>query len=215
MRAGLTVGLAGTGLAAVTTAAAWHWLARRPLPKQKGEIAVAGLDAPVSVERDRWGVPHIAAGNARDLWFAEGFCHGQDRLWQMDFYRRVVSGRVSEMAGPEGLAIDRLMLTLGIRRTAEREEEALDPELRALLERFCEGVNAAAADAKAMPFEMQLLRLGWKPWRPADILSLGKLLAFGLSTNWERELLPMAAMAMESHLEKLESEGRLPAELLP
>jgi penicillin G amidase len=189
MRAGLTVGLAGSGLAAVTTAAAWHWLARRPLPRQKGTISLAELNGPVSVERDRWGVPHIAADNARDLWFAEGFCHGQDRLWQMDFYRRVVSGRVSEMAGPEGLPIDRLMLTLGIRRTAEREAEALDPELRALLERFCEGVNAAAASARAMPFEMQLLRLGWKPWRPVDILSLGKLLAFGLSTNWERELL--------------------------
>ena len=106
-------------------------------------------------------------------------------------------GRVSEIAGPEGLPIDRLMLTLGIRRTAEREAEALDPELRALLERFCEGVNAAAASAKALPFEMQLLRLEWEPWRPADMLGLGKLLAFGLSTNWERELLraDMAARA--------------------
>ena len=93
------------------------------------------------------------------------------------------------MAGEEGLPIDRLMRTLGIRRVAEREAEALDPELRALLERFCEGVNAAAASATALPFEMQLLRLEWKPWRPVDILSLGKLLAFGLSTNWERELL--------------------------
>ncbi|MFP5388466.1 MAG: penicillin acylase family protein, partial [Thermoleophilia bacterium] len=189
VRAGLTVGLAGVGLAAVGTAAAWHWLARRPLPKQKGTISLAGLDGPVSIERDRWGVPHIAADHSRDLWFAEGFCHGQDRLWQMDFYRRVVSGRVSEMAGPEGQAIDRLMLTLGIRRTAKREVENLDSELRALLERFCEGVNAAAASARALPFEMQLLRLGWKPWRPVDILSLGKLLAFGLSTNWESELL--------------------------
>src|SRR6476469_1869881 len=188
-RTGLVVGLAGTGLAVATTAAAWHWLARRPLPKQKGTISLAGLDGPVSVDRDRWGVPHIAADNARDLWFAEGFCHGQDRLWQLDFYRRVVCGRVSEMAGPEGLPIDRLMRTLGIRRTAEREAANLEPELEALLERFCEGVNAAAADAKAMHFEMQLLRLEWKPWRPVDILSLGKLLAFGLSTNWERELL--------------------------
>ena len=107
----------------------------------------------------------------------------------MDFYRRVVEGRVSEMAGEEGLPIDRLMRTLGIRRVAEREAAALDPALRALLERFCEGVNAAAAAAPALPFEMQLLRLDFKPWRPVDILSLGKLLAFGLSTNWERELL--------------------------
>ena len=189
VRTGLLAGAAGTGLAAATTAAAWHWLARRPLPKQKGTIALEGLDGSVRVRRDRWGVPHIEAGSSADLWFAEGFCHGQDRLWQLDFYRRVVCGRVAEMAGEEGLPIDRLMRTLGIRRTAEREAATLDPDLLGLLERFCEGVNAAAADAKAMPFEMQLLRLSWKPWRPCDILSIGKLLAFGLSTNWERELL--------------------------
>src|SRR5436190_8285733 len=188
-RAGLMAGIAGTGVAAATGAAAWHWLARRPLPKQKGTIVLEGLEGRVRVRRDRWGVPHIEAGSSADLWFAEGFCHGQDRLWQLDFYRRVVSGRVAEMAGEEALPIDRLMRTLCIRRTAEREAASLDPELLGLLERFCEGVNAAAADAKAMPFEMQLLRLAWKPWCPVDILSIGKLLAFGLSTNWERELL--------------------------
>jgi penicillin amidase len=189
MRAGLVAGAAGTGLAAAGAAAAWHWLARRPLPKQKGTIELSGLEGTVRVRRDRWGVPHVEASSAADLWFAEGFCHGQDRLWQMDFYRRALSGRVSEFAGPEGLPVDRLMRTLGMRRTAEREAAALDSELLALLERFCEGVNAAAADAKAPPFEMQLLRLEFEPWRPADILGLGKLLAFGLSTNWEKELL--------------------------
>jgi penicillin G amidase len=189
MRAGLVAGAAGAGLAAAATAAAWHWLARRPLPKQKGTIELAGLEAPVRVRRDRWGVPHVEARSARDLWFAEGFCHGQDRLWQMDFYRRALSGRVSEFAGADGLPVDRLMRTLGMRRTAEREAMSLDPDLLALLERFCEGVNAAAANAKALPFEMQLLRLEFEPWRPADILGLGKLLAFGLSTNWEKELL--------------------------
>ncbi len=182
-------GAAGAGLAAAGTAAAWHWMARRPLPKQKGTIVLGGLEGPVRVRRDRWGVPHVEATSAADIWFGEGFCHGQDRLWQLDFYRRVVSGRVAEMAGEEGLPIDRLMRTLGIRRAAEREAATLDPELLGLLERFCEGVNAAAAEATAMPFEMQLLRLTWRPWRPIDILSLGKLLAFGLSTNWERELL--------------------------
>ena len=104
IRTGLTVGLAGTGLAAATTAAAWHWLARRPLPKQKGTIELDGLEGPVRVRRDRWGVPHIEADDARDLYFAQGFCHGQDRLWQMDFYRRVVRGRVAEMAGAGGAA---------------------------------------------------------------------------------------------------------------
>jgi len=189
IRAGLVTGAVGTGLAAAGVATLWHWLARRPLPKQKGTIELAGLEGPVSVRRDRWGVPHVEAASAADLWFAEGFCHGQDRLWQMDFYRRAISGRVSEFAGAEGLAVDRLMRTLGMRRTAEREAATIDPRLRGLLERFCEGVNAAAASARALPFEMQLLRFDFEPWSPVDILGLGKLLAFGLSTNWEKELL--------------------------
>ena len=173
--------------------------------RDRGRLALAGAPAaaeaaghdrargprgPGPGRRDRWGVPHVEADPPRDLWFAQGFCHGQDRLWQMDFYRRVVSGRVSEIAGEEGLPVDRLMRTLGIRRTAEREAATLDPELRALLERFCEGVNAAAAAApRRCPSRCSCCGSSSKPWRPVDILSLGKLLAFGLSTNWERELL--------------------------
>ncbi len=186
-RVGAFAGLAGTGLFAATTAAAWHWLARRPLPRTKGTIELAGLQGRVTIRRDRWGVPHVEAEHIDDLSFAEGFCHAQDRLWQMDFYRRVVRGRLSEFAGPTTLPADRLMLTLGIRRIAEREAAALEPELRRQLEHLCAGVNAAAAAAPP-PFEMQLLRLDFEPWAPVDVLSLGKLLAFGLSTNWEREL---------------------------
>jgi penicillin G amidase len=188
-RAGLLTGAVGTGLFGAGVAILWHRLGRRPLPQLKGTIEVAELRGKVRVRRDRWGVPHVEADLREDLHFAQGYCHAQDRLWQMDFYRRVVEGRVSEMAGEEGLAVDRLMRTLGIRRIAEREEAELDPELRVQLERFCAGVNAAARQARALPFELQVLRQGFAPWRPVDILSLGKLLAFGLSTNWERELL--------------------------
>ncbi|HEV7770454.1 MAG TPA: penicillin acylase family protein [Solirubrobacterales bacterium] len=189
VRAGFLAAAVGTGLTTAASAAAWHWLARRPLPQQRGMIELEGLGGRVRVRRDRWGVPHIDVDDYDDLHFAQGFCHGQDRLWQMDFYRRVVEGRVAEMAGDDGLAIDRLLRTLGIRRAAEREAAALEPPLHARLERFCEGVNASVGAATALPFEMQLLKLDFAPWRPADILSLGKLLAFGLSTNWERELL--------------------------
>ena len=188
-QAGLLTGAVGGGVVAGAVALLWHRLARRPLPQTKGTIEVEELRGRVRVRRDRWGVPHIEAELRGDLYFAQGYCHAQDRLWQMDFYRRVVEGRVSEMAGEEGLAVDRLMRTLGIRRIAEREETELDPELRAQLERFCAGVNAAARGARARPFELQVLRQSFAPWRPVDILSLGKLLAFGLSTNWERELL--------------------------
>src|SRR3954469_4602727 len=89
-------GGAGTGLLAAGTAAAWHWLARRPLPKTEGTIEVPGLTGRVTVRRDRGAVPHVEAERIEDLFFAEGFCHGQERLWQMDFYRRVVRGRVAE-----------------------------------------------------------------------------------------------------------------------
>jgi penicillin amidase len=188
-RVGLLTGAVGTGLAGAALAILWHRLARRPLPQVEGTIEVPELRGKVRVRRDRWGVPHVEAELREDLHFAQGYCHAQDRLWQMDFYRRVVEGRVSEMAGEEGLAVDRLMRTLGIRRIAEREEAELAPELRDRLERFCAGVNAAARDARALPFELQVLRQSFAPWRPVDILSLGKLLAFGLSTNWERELL--------------------------
>ncbi|HWT90743.1 MAG TPA: penicillin acylase family protein, partial [Solirubrobacterales bacterium] len=186
----LVGGAATGGLFASAAALLWHRLARRPLPQVEGTIEVEGLRGKVRVRRDRWGVPHIEAEVREDLHFAQGYCHAQDRLFQMDFYRRVVEGRVAEMAGEEGLAVDRLMRTLGIRRLAEREAGELEPELRVQLERFCAGVNAAAGQARALPFEMQVLRQrSFEPWRPVDILSLGKLLAFGLSTNWERELL--------------------------
>lgn len=188
-RTGLLAGAAGTGLAAAGLATLWQWVGRRPLPKTRGTIELEGLEGRVRVRRDRWGVPHIEAEGAPDLWFAQGFCHGQDRLWQICFYRRVAQGRVAEFAGPEALPVDRFTRTLGLARVAEGEVAGLEPRLLAVLERFCAGVNAAAAAARAQPLEMRLLGLRWEPMRPADVLALGKLLAFGLSTNWEKELL--------------------------
>src|SRR5829696_5264631 len=117
-QAGLFTGAVGAGVVAGAVALLWHRLARRPLPQVKGRIEVKELRGKVRVHRDRWGVPHVEAELRGDLHFAQGYCHAQDRLWQMDFYRRVVEGRVSEMAGEEGLAVDRLMRTLGIRRIA-------------------------------------------------------------------------------------------------
>ncbi|HEY3492487.1 MAG TPA: penicillin acylase family protein, partial [Solirubrobacterales bacterium] len=120
-------GAVSTGLAASAAAIVWHRLARRPLPQVEGTIEVPELRGRVRVRRDRWGVPHVEADDREDLFFAQGYCHGQDRLWQMSFYRRVAEGRISEMAGEEGLSVDKLMRTLGIRRSAEAEVEGLDP----------------------------------------------------------------------------------------
>ena len=90
LRTGAKVIGIGSALIATTAAGIWWHLFRRPLPRTVGEIEVRGLEGRVEIVRDRWGVPHVRARTAADLWFAQGFCHGQDRLWQMDFYRRVV-----------------------------------------------------------------------------------------------------------------------------
>jgi penicillin amidase len=195
MRRSAILGAAGGSLLAAA-GGAWYQLFRRPLPKTKGSLSLDGISGRLEIRRDRWGVPHIKADSRHDLWFGQGFCHGQDRLWQMDLHRRVASGRVAEIAGPDSLPVDRLFRTLGIRREALRVEERMDAEVRAGLEAYCTGVNAAAEASGALPLEFQLLGLKFEPWRPADAELLGKLLCFGLSTNWESELL-RADMARE------------------
>ena len=114
----------GAALFGTTAAGLWWQLFRRPLPRIAGEFEISGLDDRVEIARDRWGMPAVRAQTAADLWFGQGFCHGQDRLWQIDLQRRICSGRVSEIAGRVGLPADRLMRTLGLRRLALREEAA-------------------------------------------------------------------------------------------
>jgi penicillin G amidase len=179
----------GTALFGGTAVGLWWQLFRRPLPRTSGDLRVPGLEGGIEIVRDRWGMPTVRAETAADLWYGQGFCHGQDRLWQCEVNRRVTAGRISEIAGRDGLPVDRLMRTLGLRRVALREEAELDADLRQLLDAYCAGLNQAARVASAPPAEFQLLRLDFEPWRPADMLAIGKLLAFGLSTNWEKELL--------------------------
>lgn len=193
------LGIAATALAGAGAAlggALWWALFRRPLPRTAGTLRVAGISGSVEIRRDRWGAPHLRAGSLADAWFGQGFCHGQDRLWQLDLYRRVSSGRLAEIAGPAGIRLDRFTRTLGLRRVALAEEAALDGELREALDAYSAGVNAAAEAARSLPVEFRLARIRFEPWRPADSLTIAKLLAFGLSTNWERELL-RADMARE------------------
>jgi penicillin amidase len=184
-------GLAAGGLAALagtTTSGLYYQLFRRPLPRTKGRRRVDGIQDAVEIRRDRWGVPHVNARTKEDLWFGQGYCHGQDRLWQLDLYRRIGSGRLAEIAGRHGVPNDRLMRTLGFRRVAEREAGELAGSVKAELEALCAGVNAAVAD-RPLPAEFQLLRIPFEPWTPADMMTCVKLLSLGLSTNWERELL--------------------------
>ncbi|MEA2475427.1 MAG: penicillin amidase [Thermoleophilaceae bacterium] len=183
----------GTGAAALASAGAasfglWHRLFRHPLPKTRGSIAVKGLESQVTISRDRFGVPRIEARTTNDLCFGHGFCVGQDRLWQLEFYRRVASGRIAEFAGRDGLKPDRVMRTLGLKRIADAEVATIPAAGRTYLEAYAAGVNAAIAAAPAPAFELRLLRIDPEPWTAADSLAIGKVVALGFSTNMETEL---------------------------
>jgi penicillin amidase len=186
-------------------------MVRAPLPQTRGTLHVKGLEGPVTIERDRFGVPRIEARSDVDVCFAIGFCQAQDRGWQLEFVRHAAWGRTAEWAGEAGLLTDRLMRTLGMRRAAEREAAELDPPTRDLLDAFGAGVDAAFAAAGAPPLEMQLVRLEHEPWTAADCLLLGKIPALGFSTNMEAELLRAELVARVGPEKAVRLEPRYPA----
>ena len=118
------------------------WFLRRSLPHTDGTHTLEGLHGPVEVIRDRWGVPHIYAGSAPDLFFAQGFVHAQDRIWQMELQRRAGSGRLSELVGEATIELDRFFRVVGLNRAAQAELDALNGESRQVLEWYAAGVNA-------------------------------------------------------------------------
>ncbi|MBV9748979.1 MAG: penicillin acylase family protein, partial [Acetobacteraceae bacterium] len=181
--AGATGALAAGGLG---------YLLRRPLPTLDGELRLKGLNAPVTVVRDRWGTPHISAREPADAFFAQGVCHAQDRLWQMDLTRRTALGRLAEVFGPAALDVDRFYRRLGLHRAAQAEWDVADASLRDVLNAYAAGVNAyleGVVGSGRLPIEFVLARYRPEPWRPVDTLALARLLAFSLSPNWESELI--------------------------
>ena len=172
-------------------------LARRRWPKTEGTLRVAGLRADVEVIRDRFGVPHIYARDEHDLFFAQGYVHAQDRLWQMELSQRIGLGRLAAAVGPGALAIDRFVRTLGIPRIAERTWAAMDGDARAIVLAYTEGVNARIAGGEPLPFEFSILGVRPTRWEPPATLALGAVLALSLSGNYRIELL-RAAIAAEA-----------------
>jgi penicillin G amidase len=180
---------------AVVAVLAVAWLVRRPFPDVTGVATVAGLNAEVQVLRDEWGVPHIYAGDAEDLFRAQGYVHAQDRFWQMEMSRRVGAGRLSELFGADQLDTDRFLRTLGWRRVAEEEWDLLGDETRAYLTAYAEGVNAYldGRSGFSLSFEHGLLGLQNRgleiePWHPLDTLTWLKVMAWDLRTNMESEI---------------------------
>ena len=168
----------------------FYGLVRRAWPEVDGRLAVPGLQAPVEIVRVEPGIPHIYARNPHDLFFAQGYVHAQDRLWQMDFNRTVGAGRLSSLFGEGALPIDKVMYVLGLRRAAEKDWQVLSPDTRAVLTAYADGVNAYLSTHKGrLPIEFTVLGVEPRPWTPVDSLTWGKLMSLNLSLNHPFEIL--------------------------
>ena len=176
-------------LAVGASAVAGLWLLSSAVPA-RGRYEVEGLSAPVSLFRDRWGVPHIFAETDEDASFALGWAHAEDRLWQMETMRRLGAGRLAEVLGPAALPSDRWMRTLGLYRLAEGDYAALSGDTRRVFDAYARGVNAwLSAHTGALSPEFLLLWFAPQPWTPANSLVWLKLMALRLSSDRRDELL--------------------------
>jgi len=161
-------------IAVVLVGTAIWWYVYRPLPQLDGSLVLPGLHAEVTVERDKWGVPHIRAASAEDLAEAQGYVLAQDRLWQMDLLRRAARGQLSEVLGPATLEIDKDFRKLNFSRAADVDMGMMGPEVRTILDAYARGVNAFMEQhSKHLPIEFTLLDYKPQPWRPTDTLMLG------------------------------------------
>lgn len=168
------------------------------LPTLDGTVQVPGIGATVTIRRDRFGVPHIDAADQADAWFGVGFCHGQDRPFQMESRLRAVRGTLSELIGADGLPIDRLSRRMGLRRFGEEALEALDDGHRVLTDAYAAGVTAGTATGmKRLPHAFVLLRTSPTVYEAADALGFLALMSFSLASNWDAELARLKMLTLD------------------
>lgn len=184
-----------------------RFLAKRTATRNQGRYHLHGITRPVEVIRDTWGVPHIYAENREDLFFAQGFVHVQDRLWQMELTRRIAQGRICEIFGKDALPADRITRTLGFRRCGEQDWAALSSDSMApFLQAYVKGINAGIElKGQKLPLEFGLLKHRPDPWTPADVLTFGRFISFQMCFGWLHEVVRMqtAAAVGTDRLEEL------------
>lgn len=171
------------------------WMSRRSFPMVDGRVAVAGLDDEVEVLRDENGVAHIWATTEHDLYYAQGYVHAQERFWQMDFWRHIGQGRLSELFGESQVDTDIFLRSLGFAELAQREFTAAPARDQAVLRSYADGVNAYLAErsGSALSLEYAVLTLqnrGYEPepWEPIDTLTWARMMAWELRSNMEQEI---------------------------
>lgn len=170
----------------------------RRLPITRGTLRVSGLHGRVRIHRDRWGVALIEADDDRDGPFALGFCHGQDRAFQLEILLRVARGTLAELVGPDALPLDRLSRRIGFTRAAREQLPILDADVRESLEAYSRGVQAGIGlGCPKPPHEFALLKARPTPWQPLDTLAVTKVLSFRLMANWDAELARLKVLAAD------------------
>ncbi|TEU19298.1 MAG: penicillin acylase family protein, partial [Anaerolineales bacterium] len=173
----------------------WLGLSRLPYPKTRGAVRVEGLTTSVEVYRDSYGVPHIYAETPEDLFFAQGYVLAQDRFWQMEFWRRIGSGRLSEYFGKATLGQDMYLRTMGFARVAEEEYAQSDERTRRILEAYAAGVNAYVLNRKPARLGLEFALLGLQdvqidiePWTPIHTLTWAHVMSQDMGGNMSAEL---------------------------
>ena len=158
------------------------------LAPMAGDMAVAGLHGPVKITHDFYGTPSIEATTDRDAYFAIGFKHASDRLWQLELQRRLAQGRLSEVFGANAISQDIWMRTLGLHHAAKESIAYLSSETIDALTAYSEGINTWIAQAPSLPIEFQLLGIHPEPWTIYDSLSWQKVFSLTLSGNMYDEM---------------------------
>ena len=183
----LLIFLSVIGVLVIVLGVAGVYLARSSFPVTSGELQLGGLENPVDIYRDSFGIPNIYAQTAHDLYFAQGYVHAQDRFWQMDFWRHIGSARLSEMFGDSQLDTDIFLRTLGWARVAQEVIDSMPADELAILQAYADGVNAYLADHKgaALSLEYAVLKLqnsGYapEPWQPLHTLTWINVMAWSL-----------------------------------
>jgi penicillin amidase len=165
--------------------------AKAALAVIRGTLKVHGLQQTVRVQRDHWGVAHIYAQNEHDLFFAQGFVVAQDRLFQMELWKRSGQGRLAEILGPSYVKRDISARLLRYRGDMDAEYKSYSPDTKEILEAFTSGINAYIAEIQkpggiGLPLEFQLAGFKPEPWRPGDCLN--RLAAYSVTGNGASEL---------------------------
>jgi penicillin amidase len=157
------------------------------LAQLEGELKLPGLKEPVEVLRDRWGIAHIYAKNQDDLFFAQGFVAAQDRLFQLDLWRRIGLGETAEIFGEEAIEADRFARLMLYRGDMAAEWASYAPDTQAIATSFAAGINACIDSlGEKLPIEFQVLGYRPKKWRPEDVLA--RMSGIIMSGNWQREI---------------------------